>query len=166
MRERLAKLKARAIERVLDELEMEAEKKNMAMLKVELVERLSRVYGEELRRADVADPNKARYVRDSMLACVEEALEVKGWRVLENGSPATSTRRSGGRGMRGLGERRSDGETTCVAVAVLDDEESSNRARGGGERWESACKSAFSSSWTIRGDLGRPSCLESGHKSR
>ena len=59
-------MKARAIERVLDELEMEAEKKNMAMLKVELVERLSRLYGEELRRADVADPNKARYVRDCM----------------------------------------------------------------------------------------------------
>ena len=61
VRERLAKLKARAIETVLDEVDMEAEKKNMAILKVELVEQLSRVYGEELWRMDVADPNKARY---------------------------------------------------------------------------------------------------------
>ena len=114
MRERLAKLKARAIERVLDELEMEAEKKNMAMLKVELVERLSRVYGEELRRADLVDPNKARYVRDSMLACAEEALGGKGWTVLENCSPATSMRRSGGRGMRGTA---SDAATANPAVS-------------------------------------------------
>ena len=97
-------------------MEMEAEKKNMAMLKkLELVERLSRMYGEELRRGEVADPNKARYVRDSMLACVEEALEVKGWRVLENGSPAMSMCRSGGREMRGLA---SDAATTKPAVSL------------------------------------------------
>ena len=62
----------------------------------------------------MADPNKARYVRDSMLACVEEALEVKGWRVLDNGSPATSMRRSGGRRIRGTA---SDAATAKPAVS-------------------------------------------------
>ena len=88
--EKLAKVKATAIERVLDELEVEAEKKQMVMVREELVERVSRVYGEELRRADVADPNKARYIRDRMVTGVEESLEEKGWRVLESGGSRSS----------------------------------------------------------------------------
>ena len=83
VREKLAKVKATAIERVLEELEVDAEKKQMVMEREELVERVSRVYGEELRRADVADPNKARYIRDKMVTGVEESLEEKGgcWKV-------------------------------------------------------------------------------------
>ena len=62
----------------------------MVMVREELVERVSRVYGEELRRADVADPNKARYIRDRMVTGVEESLEEKGWRVLESGRSRSS----------------------------------------------------------------------------
>ena len=77
-RERLARVKARAILRVLDELDVEADDRKMVLPKVELVARMNTVYTDELRRAEASDPNKARYVRDSMLACVVDSLEEKG----------------------------------------------------------------------------------------
>ena len=81
------------MERVMDELEVDADVKKMVVLKTELMERVSKVYGEELRRADVADPNRARFVRDSMSVSVEEALEEKGWRVLETSRSPLSRQR-------------------------------------------------------------------------
>ena len=91
-REKLARIKVRAMERVMDELEVDADVKKMVVLKTELMERGIKVYGEKLRRADVADPNRARYVRDRMSVSVEEALEEKGWRVLETSRSPLSQR--------------------------------------------------------------------------
>ena len=59
-RTELAEIKARAIERVIEELETNAGKKERVMLRTELEERLSVTYGRELRRVNVGDPNKAR----------------------------------------------------------------------------------------------------------
>lgn len=95
MREKLAEIKARAIEQVIEELETDAGKKEQVMLRTELEERLSLTYGRELRRANVGDPNKARYVRDSMLAYVVGVLEEKGWKVLERSSSSSSPAKRG-----------------------------------------------------------------------
>ena len=70
-RERLAKIKRAAVDRVLEELSTDPEKAGLVMTRDELLDRLSESYAQGLRHAKALDPNKARYVRESMVECAK-----------------------------------------------------------------------------------------------
>ena len=77
-RERLAKIKRAAVDRVLEELSTDPEKAGLVMTRDELLDRMSESYAQGLQHAKALDPNKTRYVRESIVECAKARLEKDG----------------------------------------------------------------------------------------
>ena len=146
-RERLAKIKRAAVDRVLEKLSTDPEKAGLVMTRDELLDRLSELYAQGLRHAKALDPNKARYVRESMVECAKARLEKDGWRVVDPVPSPTASRSST------LSHKMSAAHSCSYSPRSED----RCRGKGFGQCDESAVDS-FSPRTNVRGQVCSSSC--------